>query len=108
MQLRRIIHFLTNNRKTFIGIDIEHRFSEKFILGGTYLNVSEKPITPKVNFGGEPIDNVMLGLNLDYSAEVPYLTKLANKLPFVETDAAIKCICKSRYGVFITWFTKWN
>ena len=29
----------------------------------------------------------MLGLNIDYSAEVPYLTKLANKLPFVETDA---------------------
>ncbi|WP_299155927.1 cell surface protein SprA [uncultured Tenacibaculum sp.] len=79
--------FFNQQRKTFIGIDVEHRFSEKFILGGTFLNVSEKPITPKVNFGGEPIDNVMLGLNLDYSAEVPYLTKLANKLPFVETDA---------------------
>ncbi|WP_420551849.1 cell surface protein SprA [Tenacibaculum aiptasiae] len=79
--------FFNQQRKTFIGIDVEHRFSEKFILGGTFLNVSERPITPKVNFGGEPIDNVMLGLNLDYSAEVPYLTKLANKLPFVETDA---------------------
>ncbi len=79
--------FFNQQRKTFIGVDIEHRFSEKFILGGTFLNVSEKPITPKVNFGGEPIDNVMLGLNVDYSAEVPYLTKLANKLPFVETDA---------------------
>ncbi|CAM1334480.1 cell surface protein SprA [Tenacibaculum aestuariivivum] len=76
----------SQQRKTFIGVDIEHRFSEKFTLGGTYLNVSEKPITPKVNFGGEPIDNTMLGLNLDYSSEVPYLTKLANKLPFVETD----------------------
>ncbi|MDO6743106.1 cell surface protein SprA [Tenacibaculum soleae] len=77
----------SQQQKTFIGIDVEHRFSEEFILGGTFLNVSEKPITPKVNFGGEPIDNVMLGLNLDYSAEVPYLTKLANRLPFVETDA---------------------
>ncbi|MCT4700036.1 T9SS outer membrane translocon Sov/SprA [Tenacibaculum haliotis] len=80
-------NLFSQQRKTFIGIDVEHRFSDKFTLGGTYLNVSEKPITPKVNFGGEPIDNVMLGLNLDYSAEVPYLTKLANKLPFVETDA---------------------
>ncbi|CAM1350576.1 Cell surface protein SprA [Tenacibaculum insulae] len=80
-------NLFSQQRKTFIGVDVEHRFSEKFILGGTFLNVSEKPITPKVNFGGEPIDNVMLGLNLDYSAEVPYLTKLANKLPFVETDA---------------------
>ena len=80
-------NLFSQQRKTFIGVDVEHRFSDKFILGGTFLNVSEKPITPKVNFGGEPINNVMLGLNLDYSAEVPYLTKLANKLPFVETDA---------------------
>ncbi|WP_408024543.1 T9SS outer membrane translocon Sov/SprA [Tenacibaculum sediminilitoris] len=78
--------FFNQQRKTFFGVDIEHRFSDDFILGGTFLNVSEKPITPKVNFGGEPIDNVMLGLNLDYSSEVPYLTKLANKLPFVETE----------------------
>ncbi|REH56491.1 protein involved in gliding motility SprA [Tenacibaculum gallaicum] len=79
--------FFNQQRKTFIGIDVEHRFSEDFILGGTFLNVSEKPITPKVNLGGEPIDNIMLGFNLDYSSEVPYLTKLANKLPFVETEA---------------------
>ncbi|RKF05281.1 protein involved in gliding motility SprA [Tenacibaculum lutimaris] len=78
--------FFNQQRKTFIGVDVEHRFSDDFILGGTFLNVSEKPITPKVNFGGEPIDNIMLGLNLDYSSEVPYLTKLANKLPFVETE----------------------
>lgn len=79
--------FFNQQRKTFIGIDVEHRFSEKFTLGGTFLNVTERPITPKVNLGGEPIDNIMFGLNLDYSSEAPYLTKLANKLPFVETDA---------------------
>ncbi|SEC54574.1 cell surface protein SprA [Tenacibaculum sp. MAR_2009_124] len=82
--------FFNQQRKTFIGVDVEHRFSEDFVLGGTFLNVSERPITPKVNFGGEPIDNIMLGMNLDYSSEVPFLTKLANKLPFVETDVASK------------------
>jgi len=79
--------FFNQQRKTFLGVDIEHRFNENFILGGTFINVTERPITPKVNFGAEPIDNVMLGLNIDFSTEVPYLTKLANKLPFVETDA---------------------
>lgn len=82
--------FFNQQRKTFIGVDVEHRFSDEFTLGGTFLNVSERPITPKVNFGGEPIDNVMLGLNFDYSAEAPFLTKLANKLPFVETEAPSK------------------
>lgn len=74
-------------RKTFMGIDVEHQFSEDFILGATVLNVEERPITPKVNFGAEPINNTMLGVNVDFSSEVPYFTKLANKLPFVDTDA---------------------
>ncbi|KGL62648.1 gliding motility protein SprA [Polaribacter sp. Hel1_85] len=73
-------------RKTFMGIDVEHKFSEKFIVGGTILNVNERPITPKVNFGSDPINNTMFGANIDYATEVPYFTKLANKLPFVDTD----------------------
>ena len=73
-------------RKTFMGVDIEHRFSDDFILGGTILNIEERPITPKINFGSEPINNTMFGLNVDYSSEVPFFTKLVNKLPFVDTD----------------------
>lgn len=75
-------------RKTFMGIDVEHQFSENFVLGATVLNVMERPLTPKINFGSEPINNTMLGLNVDFSSEVPYFTKLANKLPFVDTDVA--------------------
>ena len=74
-------------RKTFMGVDVEHNFNENFILGATILNVNERPLTPKVNFGGEPINNTMLGMNLDFSTEMPLFTKLANKLPFVDTDA---------------------
>ncbi|PQJ68969.1 T9SS outer membrane translocon Sov/SprA [Polaribacter butkevichii] len=73
-------------RKTFMGVDVEHKFSDKFIVGATVLNVNERPITPKVNFGSDPINNTMFGVNVDYSTEVPYFTKLANKLPFVDTD----------------------
>jgi len=73
-------------RKTFIGIDVEHKFSDDFIVGGTFLNVAERPLTPKVNYGAEPIDNTMLGFTVDYSTEVPFFTRLANKLPFVDTD----------------------
>ncbi len=74
-------------RKTFIGVEVEHKFSENFIIGGTYLNITERPLTQKVNFGAEPIDNTMLGFNVDFSTEVPLFTKWANLLPFVDTDA---------------------
>jgi cell surface protein SprA len=73
-------------RKTFMGIDVEHKFSDELTVGGTILNVIERPLTPKVNYGSDPINNTMFGFNLDYSTEVSYFTKLANKLPFVDTD----------------------
>ncbi|MBL4605595.1 MAG: cell surface protein SprA, partial [Flavobacteriaceae bacterium] len=78
--------FFNQQRKTFMGVDVEHSFNENFIVGATILNVNERPLTPKVNFGAEPINNTMLGFNLDYSTEVPFFTKLVNKLPFVDTD----------------------
>ncbi|WP_299666798.1 cell surface protein SprA [uncultured Polaribacter sp.] len=74
-------------RKTFMGVDVEHKFSDDFIVGATILNIEERPLTPKVNFGAEPINNTMLGFNFNYATEVPFFTKLANKLPFVDTDA---------------------
>lgn len=73
-------------RKTFMGLEVEHMFSEKFILGGTILNVNEKPITQKVNFGSDPINNTIFGLSVDYSTEMPIFTKWVNKIPFVDTD----------------------
>lgn len=74
-------------RKTFMGVEVEHRFSDEFILGGTILNVNERPITQKVNFGQEPINNTIFGLNVDYATEMPIFTKWVNKIPFVDTDA---------------------
>lgn len=72
--------------KRFIGIDIEHKFSENFIGGASFLNLKEKPFTQKVAFGSEPINNTIVGLNASYGTEVPYFTKLVNKLPFINTD----------------------
>ena len=91
-----------------MGVDVEHNFNENFILGATILNVTERPLTPKVNFGGEPINNTMLGMNIDFSTEMPLFTKLANKLPFVDTDCPLKFISKSRYGLSDTGLSKRN
>lgn len=72
--------------KRFFGVDIEHKFSDKFIAGATFLNLNEKPITQKALFNQEPINNTIFGLNASYGTEVPFLTKLANKLPNIDTD----------------------
>ena len=72
--------------RRFTGINIEHQFNENFVLGATLLNLNERPITQKANFNSEPINNTIFGFNGNYSTEVPFLTRLVNKLPNVDTD----------------------
>jgi len=72
--------------KRFTGVNIEHQFNENFVLGATLLNLNERPITQKANFNSEPINNTIFGFNGNYSTEVPFLTRLANKLPNIDTD----------------------
>lgn len=72
--------------KRFTGLNVEHQFSDKFVLGGTFLNLNERPITQKANYNSESINNTIFGFNGNYSTEVPFLTRLANKLPNIDTD----------------------
>ncbi|WP_452221094.1 T9SS outer membrane translocon Sov/SprA [Lacinutrix salivirga] len=72
--------------KRFTGLNVEHQFNENFVMGATYLNLNERPITQKANYNSEPINNTILGLNGNFSTEVPFLTRLVNKLPNIDTD----------------------
>ncbi|OEK09200.1 cell surface protein SprA [Flavivirga aquatica] len=73
--------------RRFTGLNVEHKFNENFVLGGTLLNLNERPITQKANYGTEPINNTIFGINGNYSTKVPFLTRLVNKLPNIDTDA---------------------
>ena len=72
--------------RRFTGINVEHQFNENFLIGGTLLNLNERPLTQKANFGVEPVNNTIFGLNGNFSTEIPFLTRLANKLPNIDTD----------------------
>jgi cell surface protein SprA len=72
--------------RRFSGFNLEHQFNEKFVLGGTLLNLNERPLTQKSNFGVEPVNNTVFNLYGNFSTEVPFLTRLANMLPNVDTD----------------------
>jgi len=72
--------------RRFWGINVEHKFNEKFLVGATFLNMSERPFTTKSNYGQESVNNSIFGLNTNFSTEVPFLTRLVNKLPNIDTD----------------------
>ncbi|TDP60272.1 cell surface protein SprA [Flavobacterium dankookense] len=72
--------------RRFMGINVEHKFSDKLMLGATFIKMTERPFTQKSNYGQESVNNTIFGFNANYSTEVPFLTRLANKLPNIDTD----------------------
>lgn len=74
-------------RKRFLGLNLERAFNENFTLGATMVNYSERPLTQKVNFGSEAVNNTMVGINMLYNNELPFLTRLTDKIPLINTEA---------------------
>jgi len=70
-------------RKTMAGINWMYDFSRNLQLGGTFMHLNEKPLTSKVTMGDEPLVNTMYGLNINWKHESQGLTKLIDKIPFV-------------------------
>tara|TARA_Y100000589_G_scaffold109134_1_gene103729 strand:- start:2341 stop:9555 length:7215 start_codon:yes stop_codon:yes gene_type:complete len=68
--------------KTLFGTHLEYEVNKDFHIGGTFINLTERPLTQKVNQGEEPIRNTMWGVNTDYKTESKFLTKLVDKLLF--------------------------
>lgn len=74
-------------RKTFVGLNLERKFNDKLTLGATIVNYAEQPLTQKVNFGEEAVNNTMAGFNVLYNNQLPFLTRLTDKIPFINTEA---------------------
>ena len=72
--------------RRFMGLNVEHKISDKFIVGGTYLKMTERPFTQKSSYGQESVNNTIFGFNGNYSTEVPFFTRLVNMLPNIDTD----------------------
>lgn len=76
--------------KTLLGTRIEHRLQPNLTIGGTLMNLTEKPLTRKVNFGDEAISNTIWGLDINYQTDFPLLTKMLDFLPLYSTKTPSK------------------
>lgn len=76
--------------KTFLGTTIEHRISDDWTFGGSFLRLAEQSLPQKVQAGDEPVANNIWGVNTQYEKNLPGLTRALDALPFVSTNAASK------------------
>ncbi|WP_139125835.1 T9SS outer membrane translocon Sov/SprA [Arcticibacter eurypsychrophilus] len=72
-------------QRSLFGSRLDYKVSDRFNIGGTIMNLTEKPLTAKVNIGEEPISNTMWGLDANYSSDSRWLTRMVDKIPFIDT-----------------------
>jgi cell surface protein SprA len=88
-------------QKTLMGTRLDYKFDDDFILGGTFLYLKEKPLTQKVNIGDEPLNNVIYGFDGTYRTDSRFLTKMIDKLPFIETKEKSEILITGEFAHLI-------
>ena len=87
--------------KRMLGLHLNYEFDPDFNLGATWMNLHEKPLTQKNNFGDEPTSNTIWGLDLSYRHEVPFITKFIDMLPGIDTKAPSNLSLSAEFAHFI-------
>ena len=93
-------------QKTMIGTHLNYEFGKNFNLGGTLMYLHEQPLYQKVNYGEDPISNLMVGLNGSYNTAVPIITKLVNAIPFHKTNEESKISVEAEYARLLPGHSK--
>ncbi|SEW46418.1 protein involved in gliding motility SprA [Chitinophaga sp. YR573] len=71
--------------RNYMGTRLDYVVNDKLSFGSTIVHMSERPYTTKVNYGEDPINNTVVGLDGNYNSASKALTRLLNKLPNYET-----------------------
>ncbi len=87
--------------KRMLGLHLNYEFAPDFNLGATVMNLHEKPLTQKNNFGDEPTSNTIWGVDLNWRGEVPMITKLVDLLPGIDTKAPSNLSLTAEFAHFI-------
>ena len=83
------------------GANFDYVFSKDFNIGATILNLRERPFTNKVNYGDEPINNLIWGMNFAYKTELPFITKVVDKITFHSTTTKSYLSLDGEFAHFI-------
>lgn len=92
--------------KTLFGTHLDYRINKDFTIGGTIMNLTERPVTKKVNIGDEPISNTIWGLDGNYRTEAPFLTRLVDKIPLIETKEMSTITASGEFAYLVPGHSK--
>lgn len=88
-------------QRSLFGTRFDYRASPNLNLGATLLNLTERPLTQKVNIGEEPISNTIWGLDLNYNSDSRWLTRMVDKLPLINTKEKSSITFSGEFANFV-------
>ena len=77
------------NQRTLLGSRVNYRHSKDFNIGATWMNMIEKPITQKVNFGDEPFSNHIVGFDVNSNVFSRVQLRITKKLLYLSTKYSL-------------------
>lgn len=93
-------------QKSLFGTRVDYKFNKNFQIGGTLMNLKERPLTQKIDMGNEPINNTIWGFDFNYSKEVPLITRIVDKIPGINTKAPSLVTLNGEFAHMIPGFNK--
>lgn len=88
-------------QKSLMGSRFDFKVNRDLTLGGSILRYSEKPVTQKVSAGDEPVSNIIYGLDYNYKTEVPFLTRVIDRIPLINTKEMSSITTQGEYAQLI-------
>ncbi len=89
--------------RTLVGLRADYTLFRKRNLTGnigmTLMNYDQAAIVDRVQPGQEPNSNLMLGFDAKFTAEMPWLTRALDDLPFLDTKAKSSFTMNGEYAM---------
>jgi len=87
--------------RNLLGTRLDYVYNDRTNIGFTLLHLNERPQLTRVAIGNEPVSNTVWGLDVNYSNESRFLTRMVDALPFIDTKAPSKITFRGEFAQLI-------
>jgi cell surface protein SprA len=76
-----------NQTRSLLGTRLDYAVNRDMSIGLTAMKYRERPagFLTRVSIGNEPVNNTMVGFDINLRKDVPFLTRMLDRLPFLQT-----------------------
>ncbi|MGL4630953.1 MAG: cell surface protein SprA [Leadbetterella sp.] len=91
--------FQSQVRRLF-GLRLDYTLSRNLRIGGTFMNLREAPpgLISRTSIGNEPVNNSQWGIDLNWKADLPNLTRFLDALPGIQTKEKSSIILNTEFA----------